>query len=256
VTTRPTKTWRLLIAYNGARFKGWQRGNGRTVQGTVEDAIASVVAPACKSDVRVNGAGRTDAGAHAEGQVASVVLPDGVDLEHLLAAVNRALPGDVSVLSVERADDRFHARYRAIAKTYRYRIVDGAVANPFLAHLAWRQQQPLDVQAMRDAAGLFVGKHDFSGFTQARTAKSTERTVHSIAIERGVFAGGPVTEVTVRGDGFLWKQVRAMVGSLVEIGLGNTRTDRIESLLATGDRTMAPAVAPASGLTLVSVEYE
>jgi tRNA pseudouridine38-40 synthase len=209
-----------------------------------------------KTDVRVDGAGRTDAGAHAEGQVASVVLPEGLDSAYLLAEVNRALPSDVSVLSVEPADDRFHARYRATAKTYRYRIVDGPVPNPFLAHLAWRQQQPLDVQAMRNAARLFVGRHDFAGFTQSKTSKSTERTVHSIAIERTTFAGGPVTEVTVRGDGFLWKQVRAMVGSLVAIGLAEAGADVIRALLATGDRKLAPEVAPASGLTLVSVEYE
>ena len=256
MNTTSTRTWRLLITYNGARFKGWQHGNGRTVQGALEETIASVVTGGEQSDVQVNGSGRTDAGAHAEGQVASVVLPKAIDLARLLPEINQALPGDVSVLSIEHAADRFHARYRAIAKTYRYRIVDGPVPNPFLVHLAWRRQQPLDIPAMRTAAGLFVGRHDFSGFTKSKLGKSTERTVHSITIERNEFAGGPVTEITVRGDGFLWKQVRAMVGSLVAIGLGEVDAGRIKSLLATGDRKLAPAVAPASGLTLVSVEYE
>jgi tRNA pseudouridine38-40 synthase len=256
VTTKPSTTWRLLIAYRGTRFKGWQRGNGRTVQGTLEEAIGAAIGEAGQSDVRVDGAGRTDAGAHAEGQVASLVLSIPVDPARLLAAVNRALPGDVSVLSIEEAGDRFHARYRATAKTYRYRIVDGPVPNPFLTQLSWRQLQPLDIDAMRNAARLFLGKHDFSAFTQAKTTKSTERRVHSIGIERTVFAGGPVMEITVRGDGFLWKQVRAMVGALVAVGLGHAEAGQIDSLFASGDRALAPSTAPASGLTLVSVEYE
>lgn len=255
-TAVPSRTWRLLVAYNGARFKGWQRGNGRTVQGTLEEAIVSVVSTRGRIDVQVNGAGRTDAGAHAEGQVASVILPDDVDLARLLPELNRALPSDVSMLSVGQADDRFHARYRAKSKTYRYRIVDGPVPNPFLAHLSWRQERPLTIQAMRDAARFFVGTHDFRGFTQAKTAKSTQRTVLMIAIERTSFAGGPVTEVSVRGDGFLWKQVRAMVGALVAVGVGEIDAGVIPALLSTGDRSIAPAVAPASGLALVSVDYE
>jgi tRNA pseudouridine38-40 synthase len=240
VTTASPTTYRLLIAYNGARFKGWQRGNGRTVQATLEEAIAAALAEEGQTDVRVDGAGRTDAGAHAEGQVASVVVSVAVDPAQLLAAVNRALPADVAVLSVERADDRFHARYRATAKTYRYRIVDGPVPNPFLAHLAWRQHQSLDIDAMRRAARPFVGTHDFSAFTQDKGTKSRERTVRSIALERTTFAGGPVLEITIRGDGFLWKQVRAMVAALVAIGRGDAETRLIESMLATGDRSLPP----------------
>ena len=249
-------TWRLLIAYNGARFKGWQRGNGRTVQSALEEAIGAVLGEQGQTDVRVDGAGRTDAGAHAEGQVASVVLSVAVDPAHLLAAVNRALPADVAVLSIEPAEDRFHARYRATAKSYRYRIVDGPVPNPFLAHLAWRQHQALDVDAMRRAARLFVGKHDFSAFTRDKGTKSKERAVRSIALERTVFAGGPVLQITVRGDGFMWNQVRAMVGTLVAIGRGDADEGLIERMLVSGDRSLTPPAAPASGLTLMSVEYD
>ncbi len=255
MTTESPTTYRLLIAYNGARFKGWQRGNGRTVQATLEEAIGRVLGEQGQADVRVDGAGRTDAGAHAEGQVASVVVSVAVDDEHLLAAINRALPGDLAVLSVEPAGDRFHARYRATAKTYRYRIVDGPVPNPFLTHTAWRQHQTLDVDAMREAARLFVGTRDFSAFTQDKGTKSKERTVRSFTLERAVFAGGPVLEITVRGDGFLWKQVRVMVASLVAIGRGEADAGLIESMFASGDRSLAPPAAPAQGLTLVSVEY-
>lgn len=255
MTGEASTTWKLVVAYNGSRFKGWQRGNGRTVQATLEEAIATLLAADESLAVQVNGAGRTDAGVHAEGQVASVVLPAAIDRDELLVNLNRALPGDVAVLDIERADDRFHARYLARSKTYRYRIVDGPVANPFLAHLAWRQQEPLHAQAMRDASRLFVGTHDFSGFTKARSDKSSERTVRSVQIDRTTFARGPVLEITVRGDGFLWKQIRAMVGALVAVGAGRATPDQIETLLRTGDRTHAPPVAPASGLTLVSVDY-
>ncbi|MFW5745576.1 MAG: hypothetical protein ACOC2D_20055, partial [Spirochaetota bacterium] len=141
MSTPAPATYRLLIAYNGARFKGWQRGNGRTVQATLEEAVTAALgegdtpaggAARGGEAIRVDGAGRTDAGAHAEGQVASVVLAARVEPERLLERINAALPGDVAVLEVSEADDRFHARYRATAKTYRYRIVDGPVANPFL----------------------------------------------------------------------------------------------------------------------------
>ena len=255
MTTESPTTYRLLIAYNGARFKGWQRGNGRTVQATLEEAIGTALGEQGQTDVRVDGAGRTDAGAHAEGQVASMILSVTVDPGHLLAAVNRELPGDVAVLSLEPAGDRFHARYGATAKTYRYRIVDGPVPNPFLTHSAWRQHHLLDVEAMRRAARLFVGKRDYTAFTQDKGTKSKERTVRSIALERTAFAGGPVLEVTVRGDGFLWKQVRVMVASLAAIGRGEADSGLIESMLASGDRSLAPPAAPALGLTLVSVEY-
>ncbi len=262
VTKKKPTTRRLLIAYNGTRFQGWQRGNGRTVQAAIEEALAAalveigaVPAGNGQPDVQIDGAGRTDAGTHAEGQVASVVLPGAVDPTQMLAAINRALPDDVAVLSIDPADDRFHARYRATGKTYRYRIVDGPVSNPFLTHLSWRQHPTLDIDAMRDAAGHFVGKHDFSAFTQVKGTKSKERTVSSITLERTVFAGGPVLEITVRGDGFLWKQIRAMVGALVAIGRGDAEATLIETMLASGDRSLSPATAPAAGLCLVSVEY-
>ena len=262
-TPAPT-TYRLLVAYNGARFKGWQRGNGRTVQATLEEAVTAALgggdagagaAPAGEA-IRVDGAGRTDAGAHAEGQVASVVLPLWVEPGHLLETVNAALPGDVAVLQVNETDDRFHARYRSTAKTYRYRIVDGPVAHPFLTHHSWRQHRRLDIDAMRAAARPFVGVNDFSAFSPDKSKKSKERTVRSITIDRTTYAGGPVMEITVTGDGFLWKQVRTMVAALVAVGRGEARAGLIGSMLSTGDRWLAPPPAPAAGLTLVSVEYD
>lgn len=254
-------TLRLLIAYNGARFRGWQRGNGRTVQATLEEALQAALAEVGRksrdeADPTIAGAGRTDAGAHAEGQVASVVVPADVDPGVLLESLNRALPPDVAVLSADRADDRFHARHRATGKTYRYRIVDGPVSNPFLAHLSWRSHEPLDVEAMRAAAGPLVGRHDFSAFTSDKSKKSRVRSISAITVVRASYSAGPVLEIAVSGDGFLWKQVRVIVACLVAAGRGEADAGLVVRMLESGDRSLAPPPAPASGLTLVSVAYD
>lgn len=259
--TPETRTFKLVLAYDGARFKGWQRGNGRTVQSTLEAAIvasladASGGAVATDAAVRVEGSGRTDAGVHAEGQVASVVLPASVDARSLHTSVNRQLPPDLALLSLEEADDRFHARYRATAKTYRYRIIDGAVGDPFLRRYSLREPASLDVGRMQEAASALIGTHDFSSFTADRPKPNKERTVHSIRLERSGISLVRPLDILVRGDGFLWKQVRIMVSALVAVGKGEIDAAGIERILSARDRSLAPPPAPAHGLTLVSVEY-
>jgi len=261
MSTAETRTYRLVVAYDGARFKGWQRGNGRTVQSTLEAAISESLAElsaggvAAEAPVRVDGSGRTDAGVHAEGQVASLILPAGVDVRLLHTSVNRQLPPDLTLLSLEEADHRFHARYRATAKTYRYRIVDGAVGDPFLRRYSLREPASLDVGRMQSAAVAFLGTHDFSSFTADRPKPNKERTVHSIEFARtGVSFVRPL-DIFVRGDGFLWKQVRIMVSALVAAGKGEIDAAGIEGILAARDRSLAPPPAPAHGLTLIAVEY-
>lgn len=255
------QTLKLTIAYNGARFKGWQKGNGRTVQSTLIEIIgkalpeASLGAVPADLAVRLDGAGRTDAGVHAEGQVASAVVPASVDPKRLFETVNRHLPADLALVSLEAAEERFHARYRAQAKTYRYTIVDGPVGNPFLHGRAWRLSERLEIGRMRAAAEVFIGRHDFSAFTSDKPKPNKERTVYSIDISRTQAAVvGPV-EITVRGDGFLWRQVRIMAGAIVAAGTNELSAADIRGILASGVRAQAPAPAPACGLTLVSVEY-
>lgn len=257
-----TATFKLTLAYDGTNFKGWQRGNGRTVQSTLEDALdqslerASGGAVHAPSGVKVDGAGRTDAGVHAEGQVASVVLPDSVDPNILLDAVNLVVPSDLSLRSVEVADERFHARYRATAKTYRYRVVDGPVADPFLRRFAWRFRGALDVERMEAASEAFVGAHDFSAFTADKGKKDKTRTVFSIHFDRPGFLCGSPLDILFRGNGFLWKQVRIMASALVLAGTGETDAPSLAATLASRDRSLAPGPAPARGLTLVSVDYD
>ncbi|MFW5827643.1 MAG: tRNA pseudouridine(38-40) synthase TruA [Alkalispirochaeta sp.] len=248
---------KLTIAYNGAKFRGWQKGNGRTLQSTLIEAMERALPDA--GPVRIDGAGRTDAGVHAEGQVASAVVPRSAHPEQLLQLVNRYLPADMAVRAVESAGDRFHARYHAVARTYRYTIVDGPVGDPFLNGLTWRHPGDLNDLAMQRAAEVFTGEHDFAAFTADKKRSNTVRRVFSIKVSRrpkAVSGQAPQPlDICVRGDSFLWRQVRMMVGALVLCGEGSLSTDELQSILRSGDRSRAPAPAPAWGLTLISVDY-
>lgn len=256
-----TKTIKLVVAYDGTRFKGWQRGNGRTVQGTLEEALSLSLGTASRGSVRaaeeltVVGAGRTDAGVHAEGQVASAIVPASVDIGLLLRAVNERLPIDLSVLSVTPAADRFHARYNAKAKTYRYRIVDGDCPNPFLYRFSWFVKGLLDEAVMRNAASVLEGEHDFTSFTADKGKKDKVRTIFSISFSRPRLFGSNPLDISFRGDGFLWNQVRIMTTALVKAGSGELDAEKLIRLLDARDRSLAPDPAPPSGLALVSVEY-
>lgn len=255
------KTIKIVVAYDGSRFKGWQRGNGRTVQGVLEEALTQSLGAASRGAVRspaeitAVGAGRTDAGVHAEGQVASALVPASVELDLLLRAVNERLPSDASVLSVSPAADRFHARYNAKAKTYRYRIIDGESPNPFLFRYSWFVKGRLDERAMRRAAAALEGEHDFTSFTADKGKKDKVRTVFGISFSRPALFGSSPLDISFRGDGFLWNQVRIMAGALVKAGTGGLAVEDIRRLLDARDRSLAPDPAPAPGLTLVSVEY-
>lgn len=255
------RTIKLVVAYDGTKFKGWQRGPGRTVQGVLEDALSAAFGAASRGavaaplPVQVVGAGRTDAGVHAEGQVASLSVPASVDPVLLLAAVNERLPPDLSVLSAAPAEARFHARYRAVAKTYRYRLLDGPSPNPFLFRYSWFVQGPLDEARMRAVASVLEGERDFSSFTADKGKKDKVRVVHSVSFERPLLFGSRPLDLLFRGDGFLWNQVRIMAALLARAGRGECSPADAERILAARDRSQAPAPAPACGLSLVSVEY-
>lgn len=261
VTNATDRVLKLVVAYDGTRFKGWQRGNGRTVQAVLEEALSCSLGTASGGAVRerlqieVVGAGRTDAGVHAEGQVASFRAPSAVDPIRLWAAVNRQLPDDLAVLAISPADDRFHARYRAVAKTYRYRVVDGISGSPLLHRFSWRVRETLDQDRLEAAAAVLIGSHDFSAFTADKGKKDKVRRLESIDFERPALLGANPLDMLFRGDGFLWNQVRIMAAALVAAGTGSLTAADIARLLASRDRSAAPPPAPACGLTLVSVEY-
>lgn len=247
---------KLTIAYDGTGLVGWQRqASGVSVQGVLEEALAVLDG----APVVVAGAGRTDAGVHALGQVASIALTRTIEPHRLLKAVNMHLPPAVRVLQVEEVGPEFHARFLATAKRYRYRISNGAVLSPFERPYVWHVPWPrLDVEAMDAAAARLVGTHDFAAFRGTGTDVDTSvRTLWSSAVaaeERE--PGSRLVTYEVRGGGFLRHMVRAMAGTLVEVGRGRRRPESIDEILASGTRGAAGRTAPAAGLFLVAVEYE
>jgi tRNA pseudouridine38-40 synthase len=247
---------KLTISYDGTDYVGWQRqAEGDSIQGLIEDALRPIEGAA----VVVHGAGRTDAGVHALGQVASVHLTAALDVETLGRALNAALPPAVRIVQVEDAAADFHARFNATGKLYRYRILNGGPGSSFDVRYAWHVPQPLDFEAMALAAEPLRGTHDFSAFAAAGGAvQTTERTIREIALNREPApwqARGALITLDVDGDGFLRHMVRNVAGTLVEIGLGRWDPARIREILESRDRARAGATAPPRGLFLVAVRY-
>jgi tRNA pseudouridine38-40 synthase len=243
--------FRLTLEYDGAGFAGWQvqAGGLRTVQGVLHAALERIAGHPC----RASGASRTDAGVHAEGQVASVELATGLGAEALGRSLNGVLPGDLAVVAAAEADPRFDARRAARAKLYRYRIWNGASPSPLRAARTHRVFTPLDLAAMRRAASHLLGSHDFRSFQAARSAPgSSVRRLARVDVE-GETRGE--VRIEVEGDAFLRHMVRILVGTLVEVGIGRRDPDGIPAVLAARERSRAGPTAPARGLCLVRVEY-
>ncbi len=242
--------YKLTIQYDGSRYDGWQRqGNtDNTIQGKIEAVLSRLVG----ESVEIHGAGRTDAGVHAEGQVASVRLPGKWTPAEIMDYLNQYLPEDIAVIGVEEADERFHARLNAVGKVYRYDIRLGSTPDVFRRKYQYRVEEPLDIAAMKAAAEHLTGTHDYRAFcSNKRYKKSTVRTVTAIDI---VMNGANLT-ITFRGDGFLYNMVRILTGTLLEVGMGERKPEEMSGILASLDRTRAGKTAPAQGLTLVQVEY-
>lgn len=244
-----SRTLKLTLAYDGTAFAGWQMQAGpRTVQGELEAALQ----PIDGTRVVVHAAGRTDAGVHAAGQVVSFALDSGIALDALQRALNVRLPDDVRVMDVAEAPAGFNARFHARRKTYRYAIYNAAVVPPQIRHFVWHVPQPLDVEAMRVAAAIVVGVHDFAAFqASGGDVVSSRREIFASHVDR---AADHIT-YEVAGDGFLRHMVRNIVGLLVEIGRGRRPVDDMRRVLASRDRAQGAATAPPQGLTLWSVEY-
>jgi tRNA pseudouridine38-40 synthase len=263
------RTITLLLAYDGTDFLGWQRqAAGPSVQGAVEDALSRIDG----SPVAVAGAGRTDAGVHAAGQVASAEVMNALDAPTLRRALNAMLPRAIRVLHVEEREAGFHARFSAHRKRYEYRIVTGPVMNPFWQRYAWHVPVPLDGGRMRDAARLLEGTHDFAAFRSTGTdVRTTVRRVLASSVECNSLSAsdlspgatphvavpeGTLITYRVTGTGFLRHMVRAIVGTLVEIGAGRVEVAHIPALLEEGRREAAGPTAPAAGLCLAGVDYD
>lgn len=240
--------YRLTLAYDGTRYHGWQRLAGaRTVQSTVETALTQIFA----QPVEISGSGRTDAGVHARGQVASFAAPE-QDCASVLRQLRALLPLDIGALSLSPASARFHARLSATQKTYHYRIWNSEVPDVF--ERRWRVAFPqrLDEEAMRRAATRLIGRHDFGAFSSAGRKKSTVRTLKALSIVR---TGDEICFV-LTADGFLYNMVRILVGTLLEVGAGERTAESVAALLDGAPRAQAGKTAPARGLCLMEVRYD
>ncbi len=247
---------KLTIQYDGTDFHGWQmQGELRTVQGELSEALSQIEG----RNVVVHGSGRTDAGVHAEGQVASVELQKEITPEKLRAAINGNVGKDVRVIAAQVAAPDFHARYSALEKTYLYRTINGPVTSPFWLRYAHHEARALDLERMRESAELFLGTHEWTAFSSAQSDSETRtRTITGLTMlarwdER---ASCPIVEMTISADGFLRYMVRSIAGSLLAVGRGEMDAELIERAINDGDRSLAGATAPACGLTLLSVRYE
>jgi len=244
-------TYRLVLEYDGAAFAGWQRqAHGEpTVQGAVVEAVERVTG----ERVAVTGSGRTDAGVHAEAQVASLTLAAAWPADRLLRALNGVLPRAVAVRALDEAAPAFDALRDATGKRYRYRIWNGAARSPLRAARWAHVPRPLDVSAMRAAAERLVGEHDFRSFqATGSSVTTTVRTLHCLTVAGE--PGGEI-EIVVAGSGFLRHMVRNLAGTLIEVGLGRRDPASMPALLGARDRSEAGPTAPAQGLTLEHVEY-
>lgn len=243
--------YRMVLAYDGTAYHGWQAQAGvSTVEGVLVNALAAVTG----ERVRVRAAGRTDAGVHAHGQVVALVLRRNWSPPQLLAACNAHLPQDVRVLAVDRAELDFDPRRRAWRRTYRYLLAPASVSRPIGRQYAWRVSPYLEVEPMRAAAQLVLGRHDFAGFGHSPEAGgSTVRTIDMAAIE----PGSGMIAVEVRGDAFLRGMLRSLVGALVAVGEGRLRLGEFAKVVDGGPRgANSWRLAPAHGLHQWRVDYE
>lgn len=251
----------LRLAYDGTAYAGWQRqANGPSVQAALERALL----PLAGGEVTVHAAGRTDAGVHADGQAVHVDLPDGIEPEVVLRATNTRLPADVRVRSAALVPGDFHARYSARSKTYRYAWFVSRLGHPLLARTHWTVLPPIDLAAMASAAARLEGMHDFAAFQSVGTRVSdTVRTITGVDFgvrplaDTGLQLADTerIVELEVRGDGFLRHMVRAIAGTLLDVGYGRRTPTDLDRLLTGAPRGDAGPNAPPHGLTLVRVEY-
>jgi tRNA pseudouridine38-40 synthase len=241
---------KLTIAYRGTEFSGWQRQSSkRTVQECLEAALEKLWG----AKISLQGSGRTDTGVHALGQIASFNAPRKHNAVDLLRALNANLPRDVRITECRLVSPAFHARFDARGKTYRYLIWNELVQDPFTLDTHWHVPRPLDLPAMRRAARMLLGRHDFASFTSnpGYERESTVRVMKRASVVRE----GPELIFHFKADGFLYRMVRNLVGALVKVGLGKMTADDFGKILRACRRSEAPATAPACGLYLMNVVY-
>jgi len=243
------KNIKLTLSYDGTNYYGWQKQNKYiSIQEVLEDACKEFF----KQEITIKGAGRTDAGVHALGQCATFLADTVIPAKRIALALNRILPEDIVVTHAQEVPLDFHPQYLAKKKTYRYQILNAEFPIPQLRNYSYFVYIPLDVEAMNQAAQDYVGRHDFVGFTTSRNTKTnTERTIYYAK----VIKEEQLITFEVCGDGFLYNMVRIMVGTLIEIGIGNLDPTSISRIILSKERRNAGITVPACGLTMCHIEY-
>ncbi|MGE6378911.1 tRNA pseudouridine(38-40) synthase TruA [Peribacillus muralis] len=242
--------YKLTIQYDGGRYRGWQRlgDSDDTIQGKIENVLTEMAG----EKIEITGCSRTDAGVHAFAQIANFKIDGNLTEAEIMNYLNRYLPQDISITEVMLVPDRFHARYNAKDKTYLYKIWNERYTNPFMRKYSMHVEEKLDIERMKRACQYFIGAHDFTAFSNAKSKKkSMVREIYVIDIEEN--AG--FIEISVRGDGFLYNMVRKMVGTLIEVGLSEIDAEQIPGILESKERIQTGRMADAAGLYLVKVDF-
>ena len=241
---------KLLLQYEGTRYQGWQRqtSSDNTIQGKLETLLGKM----CGEPIELAASGRTDAGVHAAGQVANFHTNSDMSAEEMLAYCNRYLPEDIAVVEVSEAAPRFHSRLNASGKCYCYRVINSDIPNVFWRRYALEVPEMLDMDAMKQAASLLLGEHDFKSFTSAKKGKkSTVRRIDEISIT----PEGDLLTFTFVGNGFLHHMIRILMGTLLEVGMGKRTPGSMTEILEALNREAAGPLVPAKGLMLMKVFY-
>lgn len=243
--------YKMELIYDGSRYKGWQRLKNEqlTIQGKIEDILSINL----DCEIKIVGSGRTDAGVHAKGQVANFWTNKEIDPEYIFRILNKYLPEDISCTHVCKVDERFHSRYNAKKKHYRYIIQNGSFIDPFTRKYAWYVDEILDLEKMREASKVFEGTIDFSSFTNLKSKKKSKvRTIYSIKIDKK----DSNIVIDFFGDGFLQHMVRILVGTIVEVGKNQIDIVDVKRILELKKRSEQSPLAPAKGLCLERVYYK
>lgn len=242
--------YKLTIQYDGGRYQGWQRlGNSEnTIQGKIESVLTEMVG----EPIEIIGCSRTDSGVHALSQIANFKSDINMTEAEVMNYLNRYLPRDISIVEVTLVPERFHARYNAKDKTYLYKIWNEQYTNPFMRKYSMHVEKSLNVPSMIKASHYFIGSHDFTSYSNAKSKKkSMVREIYSIDIEEN--AG--FIEIRVRGNGFLYNMVRKIVGTLIEVGLGEIDAKNIPSIIESKERVQTGRMADPAGLYLENVDF-
>ncbi len=248
------KNYKMTIEYDGSRYQGWQRlkDTDKSIQGKIEEVLSKM----CSHRVEIHGSGRTDAGVHAIGQVASFKIETKMSCEDIRNYLNEYLPEDIAVVDLCEADERFHARLTKCRKTYLYRINNSNISDVFERKYVYNIPEKLDTEKMKKAASYLIGEHDFVGFSSLKKVKkSTVRTIYECRVQSSECRTQNEVDIYITGDGFLYNMVRIIAGTLIEVGKGEREAEDVLRVLENKNREEAGFTAPAQGLTLYEVRY-